>query len=252
MCGIVGYIGKNYSRDIVLKGLSRLEYRGYDSAGFVCVNPRDGRLAYHRSVGHLQNLVKALQDRPIDGHIGVGHTRWATHGAITQENAHPHFDCQKSLSVVHNGIIENHHEIRKRLSDSGHIFHSSTDSEIIAHLLEAFLVTNKTVKQAVIDLVNQLEGAYACIAIMQDWPDLMVVVRKRAPICVGIGNNEMFVASDVLAFADKTKKVLFIPDNSFALVHKDEIELYDFNGIPLPVNVQEITIDISAHEKKGA
>ena len=251
MCGIVGYIGKNYSRSIVLDGLSRLEYRGYDSAGFVCLNPIDNRLAYQRSVGPLHNLVNALHEHPVDGHIGVGYTRWATHGSISQENIHPYFDCHKTLSVVHNGIIENHHELRKQLAAAGHTFHSKADSEIIAHLFEAFLGSNKTVKQAVVDLVNRLEGAYAFISIMQEQPDLMVVARKRAPMCIGIGDNEMFVASDVLAFADKTKKILFLPEGSFALIHKNKIELFDFSGQSLPLVLQEVSIDVSVNEKMG-
>jgi glucosamine--fructose-6-phosphate aminotransferase (isomerizing) len=251
MCGIVGYVGKDYSRDFIIEGLSRLEYRGYDSAGFVCINPSDNRLIYEKTVGQLGNLKKALIAHPIDGHLGVGHTRWATHGAISQENTHPQFDCQKTLSVVHNGIIENHHEIRQQLIESGHTFHSKTDSEIIAHLFEALLLSHKTFKAAIVDLVSKLEGAYALISIMQEQPDVMVVVRKRAPICIGIGDNEMFVASDILAFSDKTKKVLFLPDASFAIVRKNMLELYDFSGKPLPLNIQEITVNWSAHEKLG-
>lgn len=251
MCSVVGYIGKGYSRDFVVQGLSRLEYRGYDSAGFACLNPSDNRLMYERSEGQLSNLVKKFELHPIDGNIGMGHTRWSTHGVSTLENAHPQFDCNKTISIIHNGIIENHHALRAQLRESGHVFHSTTDTETIAHLLETLLATHNTFKASVIDLVNKLEGAYAFISILQEFPDQMLLVRKRSPLCIGIGDNEMFVASDVLAFADRTRKVLFLPDASFAIVKKDMIELYDFFGNPLPLVVQEISTDWALQEKKG-
>jgi len=251
MCGIVGYIGKNYSRNFIVEGLTRLEYRGYDSAGFACLNPGNNRLMYARAVGQLANLVKKIEAHPIDGNVGIGHTRWSTHGISSQENAHPQFDCEKTLSIIHNGIIENHHELRELLKLSGHIFHSATDTEIIAHLLEQLLVSHTSLKSAVIQLVNQLEGAYAFISILQDHPDTMLLVRKRSPLCIGIGEGEMFVASDLLAFVGKTKKVIFLPDQSFALVKKDGIELFDFAGNPLPMVVQEINFDWVSYEKQG-
>ena len=251
MCGIVGYIGKNYSRSFVLEGLSRLEYRGYDSAGFACIDPKDKRLFYHKAAGRLVNLVAKCDKSLIDGHLGIGHTRWSTHGISSEENAHPQFDCNKTVSVIHNGIIENHLELKKQLEDTGHIFHSQTDTEIVAHLLESYLASHKTFKSAVVDLVNQLEGAYAIVAILQEYPDVMVLIRKRSPLCVGIGDDEMFVASDLMAFADKTKKVLFLPDESIAFVKKNRIELYDFSGNVLPITIQEITTQWSAFEKSG-
>lgn len=251
MCGIVGYIGKNYSRAFVLEGLARLEYRGYDSAGFACIDPKDSRLFYHKAAGRLSNLVAKCDVSLIDGHLGIGHTRWSTHGISSEENAHPQFDCTKTVSIIHNGIIENHLELKKQLIETGHIFHSQTDTEIIAHLLEAYLVSHNTLKSAVVDLVNQLEGAYAVVAIMQDNPDVMILIRKRSPLCVGIGDDEMFVSSDLMAFADKTKKVLFLPDESIAFVKKNRIELYDFSGNVLPIHIQEITTQWSAFEKRG-
>ncbi len=187
----------------------------------------------------------------IDGHLGIGHTRWSTHGIPSEKNAHPQFDCNKTISIIHNGIIENHHVLRKQLEDTGHIFHSQTDTEIVAHLLESYLATHKTFKAAVVDLVSQLEGAYAFVALLEDHPDVMVLIRKRSPLCVGIGDDEMFVASDLLAFADKTKKVLFMPDESIAFVKKNRIELYDFPGNVIPIHIQEITTQWSAFEKSG-
>lgn len=251
MCSVVGYIGKEYSKEFVLQGLSRLEYRGYDSAGFACLNPQDTRLLYAKAEGKLERLVSQLEKEPIDGFAGIGHTRWSTHGASSADNAHPHFDCQKTISIVHNGIIENHHELRQKLIDTGHTFHSQTDTEIIAHLFENSLATHKTFKSAVTDLVSNLEGAYAFLALMQAHPDTMVLVRKRSPLCIGVGDGEMFVASDMLAFAGKTNKVLFLPDESYALVRKDSIELYRFDGSPLPIQIQEVDCSWDLLEKQG-
>ena len=250
MCSVVGYIGKELSRNFVMEGLSRLEYRGYDSAGFACLD-QNNRLLYVKAEGKLKNLVTKLQEEPIDGFTGIGHTRWSTHGLSSITNAHPHFDCEKSISVVHNGIVENHHELKNMLLNAGHIFHSQTDTEIIAHLFEAMCKSHQTFKSAVIDLVNQLEGAYAFISILQSHPDTMVLVRRRSPLCIGIGDNEMFVASDMLAFAGKTDKVVFLPDESFAFVKKDMIELYRFDGTPIPINVQTVEMTWDMYEKQG-
>ncbi len=251
MCSVVGYVGTHFSRDYILEGLSRLEYRGYDSAGFACLHPENNRLLYCKAKGRLSNLIEKCKQSPIDGHVAIGHTRWSTHGTSTETNAHPHFDCNKTLSIVHNGIIENHHELKQQLMETGHTFHSDTDTEIIAHLFESLILTHNTFKAAVVDLVNHLHGAYAFISIAQDLPDQMLLVRKRSPLCIGVGDGQMFIASDVLAFADKTKKVLFIPDEHFAIVKHDMIELYDFMGNPKPLIMQDITSDWQAHQKNG-
>lgn len=251
MCSVVGYVGKGLSRSFVIEGLSRLEYRGYDSAGYACLNPHDNRLAYIKSQGGIQQLVKKFEKTPIDGFVGIGHTRWSTHGISSDLNAHPHFDCHKTLSIVHNGIIENFHELKTQLEQAGHVFSSQTDTETIAHLFESLLLTHATFKHAVIHLVNCLQGAYAFICLMQEHPDLMVAVRKRSPLCIGIGEDEMFVASDLLAFAGSTKKVLFLPDESFALIRKDRIELFDFSGRALPLAIQDVDHSWVASGKQG-
>jgi glucosamine--fructose-6-phosphate aminotransferase (isomerizing) len=251
MCSVVGYIGKSLSKDFIMEGLSRLEYRGYDSAGFSCINPTDNRLVYLKSQGRLQNLADKFKERPLNGFIAAGHTRWSTHGAPTENNAHPQFDCHKTLSIVHNGIIENYHDLKEGLMSEGHVFHSETDTEVVAHCLERSLALNKNVKAAFFDLVNKLEGAYAFIVIMQDYPDQMVVVRKRSPLCLGIGEQEMFVASDPLAFAGKTKKVVFLPDNTFAIVQKDSYTVYDFGGKKLSVAVEDFNVEWSNSETMG-
>lgn len=251
MCSVVGYIGKNLGRRFVIEGLERLEYRGYDSAGIACLNVSGNQLVYAKATGRLKNLVAKIEQSPFDGYVSIGHTRWATHGSSSVENAHPHFDCEKSISIVHNGIIENHHALKQKLETAGHIFHSQTDTEVIAHLFESLLLVHTTFQSAVIDLVNQLEGAYAFVAIMQNNPSGMLLVRKRSPLCVGIGEGEMFVASDVVAFADKTRKVIYMPDETFAIVRSDTVELYDFTGHAVPKNIQEITVGWNAQEKEG-
>ena len=250
MCSVIGYIGKNYSREYVIEGLSVLEYRGYDSAGFACIDPDSQRLVYRKTKGKLSQLKKQCEANPIDGFVGIGHTRWATHGAATEANAHPHFDCQKTLAIVHNGIIENHHQLRNQLEKAGHIFHSHTDSEVIAHLLEDILSSSISLKESLICLANQLEGAYAFVGILQEQPDLMILVRRRSPLCIGVGEHELFAASDLLAFADKTKKVIFMPDASFAILTKDSIELYDFSGKPIALDIQEVATQWIPDQKK--
>ena len=249
MCSVFGYVGKNHCRSYVMEGLQKLEYRGYDSAGFACLDSDDKRLYFAKAKGRLKNLATLLKEKPMDGHIGIGHTRWSVYGKPSQENAHPHFDCEKRISIVHNGIIENYHPLKEQLTQAGHIFHSETDTETIAHLFESLLVSHKTLKAAVVDLVNQLEGAYAFLCINQDYPDCMIMVRKRSPLCIGIGDDEIFVASDPLAFINQTKKVLFLPDESFAIVKKDLIELYEFSGKPLTPEVQELSIEWQDNQK---
>lgn len=251
MCSVVGYVGKRSCRSFILEGLRRLEYRGYDSAGFACLCPRDSRLLYAKAVGRLENLEKKLKKEPIDGYVGIGHTRWSTHGAVTEHNAHPHFDCNKTISIVHNGIIENCYALKRQLEEAGHVFFSATDTEVIAHQLEVLLLSHVTLKKAIIDLVNKLEGAYAFLVLMENYPDCIVLVRKRSPLCIGIGDDELFIASDPLAFAGNSSKVCFLPDESFAIVKADQIELYDFKGHALPIKVQELTIDWVNQERKG-
>ena len=251
MCSVVGYVGNKPCRFVIIEGLRRLEYRGYDSAGFACICPQDSRLLYVKATGRLENLEEKLKKEPIDGHLGIGHTRWATHGSVTEHNAHPHFDCNKSISVVHNGIIENCYTLKHQLEEAGHIFFSNTDTEVIAHQLEVLLVAHVTIKKAIIDLVNTLEGAYAFLILLENNPDSMILVRKRSPLCLGIGDSELFAASDPLAFAGHVSKVCYLPDESFAIVKHNQIELYDFKGHVLQVKTQDLNIDWEGQERKG-
>ncbi len=251
MCSVVGYVGKNYCRSFVIHGLERLEYRGYDSAGFACLHPGDNRIGYTKAEGGVSNLVQSFDTSPLDGHVGLGHTRWSTHGGISTENAHPHFDCERKIAIVHNGIIENHHELRLQLEAQGHVFSSQTDTEVVAHVLEMLLKQHDSLRNALIELVNTIEGAYAFAIILSDYPDQMVVARKRSPLCIGSGEHEMFVASDLLAFADKTSKVLFLPDECFAFMKHDAVEIFDFGGKVLPQKFQFIEVPQANDLKNG-
>ena len=251
MCGLVGYIGKNFSRAPILNGLGRLEYRGYDSAGFACINPQDNTIHYQKSAGHLTNLIKKIKDAPIDGHVGIGHTRWSSHGIASHENAHPQFDCLNTVSVVHNGIIENYHELKTALINQGHVFSSQTDTEVVAHLFESLLTNTSDLYQATRALIQKLVGAYALAIITQKFPDTMVVVRKGSPLCLGLGTNEIFIASDHLAFIEHTATTAFLLDKSFALIKHPDIQLYDFSGQSLVVQPQEMTAQWSTVTKNG-
>jgi len=234
-----------------MEGLKRLEYRGYDSAGFAVIDPTSNRILSQKAEGRLSNLADKLETNNIDGCIGIGHTRWATHGASSVLNAHPHFDCHRTIALVHNGIIENHHELKDQLQKTGHIFESQTDTEVIAHLLEQSLASHATLKSVMVDAVNQLHGAYAFLAIFAQFPDQLIMVRRRSPLCIGLGNGEMFAASDLLAFAGRSSQVLFMPDESFAILHNDAIELYDFAGNALPQVVQQVVADWSDSGTSG-
>jgi glucosamine--fructose-6-phosphate aminotransferase (isomerizing) len=251
MCSVVGYVGKNFSRTFVFEGLSRLEYRGYDSAGFACLDVATQSMRYVKAEGQLSNLLEHQDFASLDGHIAIGHTRWSTHGKATLLNAHPHVDCKQRISVVHNGIIENHTELRDQLRLQQHQFYSETDTEVIAHMLEHAFAHHATDRDAVCAVVQRLHGAYAFIALAQDRPDSMLLVRKRSPLCIGIGHDEMFVASDTFAFADKTNRVLFMPDESFAFVSAREIQLYDFAGNHLEVAPQMVETVWAEHTKQG-
>lgn len=239
MCGIVAYVGSKSCRDFVLDGLLRLEYRGYDSAGFVCVDQQTKRLNFCKEVGGVSVLKKTAPTN-LNGFVGMGHTRWATHGVVDQKNAHPHFNCKKTVAVVHNGIIEEHLDIKSQLIKEGHEFCSSTDSEVVAHLFSSLLQSCGDINKAAQMLAKILKGAFALVFTFEDYPDLLLVMRSRSPLVIGIGVDENFVASDPLAFSDKTNKILFLPDECFAIVKKDSVEIFDFDNKKLALSPQEI------------
>src|SRR3990167_5409648 len=248
-CSIVGYVGNTLCKAFIQQGLGRLEYRGYDSAGFACLDPVSRQLSCIKAEGKLEKLKEKLKKDTADGFIGIGHTRWATHGAANEVNAHPHTCCDNSLAVVHNGIIENHFVLKQGLVDQWHTFTSETDTEVIAHLLKDCISRHLTLLSAVVETAQTLHGAYGFVAITQDHPDTLIVVRKSSPICIGINEHEKFVASDFLAFAGKTDQVLFLPDESIAIVTKDALAVYDFYGNLLPQDIKTIEVSPAVYEK---
>ncbi|MCB9493018.1 MAG: glutamine--fructose-6-phosphate transaminase (isomerizing) [Epsilonproteobacteria bacterium] len=254
MCGIIAYVGTKPCKQTIIHGLSRLEYRGYDSAGLACIDEKHKHISYHKYAGTTTTtspVQRLEQTATINGHIGIGHTRWATHGVVNEENTHPHFNCQKNIAVVHNGIIEGHEKIRKALIEQGHDLHSTTDTEVAAHLLGNHLKKHNDLKTAVMEFSQELHGAYAFVFLLEKYPEKLLIMRRRSPLVVGIGENEMFAASDYLAFSDKTNKVVFLPDDSFALLSKNNIELYGFDGKALQVIEHKINSLSQKIDKQG-
>src|SRR5579883_299656 len=248
MCGIVGYIGNRKAVPIILDGLRRLEYRGYDSAGIAVLNG-DEHLAVRRASGKLRNLEEAIRVNPVDGPYGIGHTRWATHGRPTEENAHPHKDCHGDIVVVHNGIVENYLALKHQLLEEGHNFLTETDTEVIAHLVEKHYDGN--LENAVRDAVRQLTGVFALSVISRKDPNKIVAARSGPPVVVGLGNGEYFVASDVPAILSHTRDMFFLADGDMAVLTKDGVHLTDFSGRPVKRQVSHILWDRIMAEKGG-
>jgi glutamine---fructose-6-phosphate transaminase (isomerizing) len=249
MCGIVGYIGPKRVVPLILDGLKRLEYRGYDSAGIAVVSD-NGKLEIRRAPGKLQNLEESIRLTPIDGLYGIGHTRWATHGRPTEENAHPHRDCTGKIVVVHNGIIENYVELKSQLVAEGHKFVTETDTEIIAHLIEKYS-KNASLEEAVLKIVKMMGGAYALVAVSANDPNKIVAARLGPPIVVGIGEHEFFVASDIPAILQHTRNVFFLGDGEVAVLTAQGVSLYDFESKPISRQVQHVSWDPIMAEKGG-
>ena len=248
MCGIVGYIGQQQAVPIILDGLKRLEYRGYDSAG-IAVLDGGNCLSVRRASGKLRNLEDALQLSPLAGLYGIGHTRWATHGRPTEENAHPHRDCHGDIVVVHNGIVEHYLTLKQQLMDEGHRFVTETDTEVIAHLVEKHFDGN--LENAVRDAVRELTGVFALSVISRKDPDKIVAARSGPPVVVGLGDHEYFVASDVPAILGYTRDMFFLADGDMAILTRDGVHLTDFNGRPVKRQVSHILWDPIMAEKGG-
>ena len=249
MCGIVGYIGPKAVVALVIDGLRRLEYRGYDSAGIAVVG-QDCKLEIRRASGKLKNLEDLLAKSPIEGVYGLGHTRWATHGRPTEENAHPHRDCTGEIVVVHNGIIENYLELKHQLIGEGHKFQTETDTEIIAHLLEKYS-KNVPLEEAVLKTVKLLRGAYALVAMSTRDPNKIVAARLGPPVVIGLGQNEFFVASDIPAILSHTREAFFMGDGEIAVLTLKGVRVVDFDNRPVTPKVQHITWDPIMAEKGG-
>ncbi|MGO9262880.1 MAG: glutamine--fructose-6-phosphate transaminase (isomerizing) [Bryobacteraceae bacterium] len=247
MCGIVGYIGQHKAVPIILEGLKRLEYRGYDSAGLAVYC--DGKLEVRRAKGKLRNLEEAIRMNPVEGTFGIGHTRWATHGRPTEENAHPHRDCTGDVVVVHNGIVENYLPLKQRLQAEGHVFKTETDTEVIAHLVEAHFKGN--LEDAVRAAVKELAGVFALAAIARTDPNKIVAARSGPPVVIGLGDNEYFVASDVPAILNHTQDMFFLADGDMAILTPEGVRLSDFSGRPVSRQVSHILWNPIEAEKGG-
>ncbi|MQY53555.1 MAG: glutamine--fructose-6-phosphate transaminase (isomerizing) [Firmicutes bacterium] len=252
MCGIVGYVGNKDVVPILIDGLKRLEYRGYDSAGIGVIE--NGRLELRRCVGKICNLENVLREKPTRGNIALGHTRWATHGRPSEENAHPHTDCQDRLVVVHNGIIENYLTLKKGLIKEGHKFKSETDTEVLAHLVEKYLAKSRGKKSILFALqraLKEVEGSYALGVISVDDPEKIVCARKESPLVIGLGRKEYFIASDVPAILGYTRKVIYLDDGETAEASTSGVEVYDKSGKKIKKKVFQISWDPVMAEKGG-
>lgn len=251
MCGIVGYIGKdNNAKEIIIDGLKKLEYRGYDSAGIAVV--RNGSLEIKKHVGGIENLENLIGDGHMASHVGIGHTRWATHGAPSDLNAHPHGSQDNTIAIVHNGIIENYQQLKQELIEEHNIkFKSETDTEVIAQLIGVIYREKKDLLESVFAAVEKMRGAYAIVAIAQEEPDKIVAVRKDAPLIVGLGKGSNFVASDIPALLKYVKEIYLIENNETVMLTADEVKIFDENRKPVKREVFHVTWDADAAEKEG-
>ena len=249
MCGIVGYIGHQQAPSILMDGLSKLEYRGYDSAGIAV---HDGtKINMLKAKGKLVNLAEKLKEHPVTGCLGIGHTRWATHGAPSDINSHPHMSSDRVIAVVHNGIIENYLDIKEELSKYGYKFVSETDTETVAHLIDYYYKKDKDFFGSVFKALDRIEGAYALGILCRDYPDTLIAVRKNCPLVIGIGEGENFIASDIPAILHHTRNVYFLDDNEIAVITADDIKMYDREQNIVERDVYEVKWDIDAAEKGG-
>src|SRR6266516_2909019 len=255
MCGIVGYVGKKRVVPVIIDGLKRLEYRGYDSAGIAVCGNGEG-LQIRRAEGKLRNLEEVIRLKPLDGTYGIGHTRWATHGRPTEENAHPHRDCTGRIVVVHNGIIENYVSLKRKLAEEGHRFTTETDTEIVAHMIEKYCPQagnghRSSLEEAVRKTVSQLTGVFALAVISVDEPNKIVAARNGPTAVIGLGKDEYFVAFDVPTILYHTRDLFFLADGDLAVITPQGVQLTDFNGQPIVRQVQHVTWDPIMAEKGG-
>ncbi len=250
MCGIVGYVGDRQAQGVLLNGLKRLEYRGYDSSGMATILPIKNSISVRKSIGKIAALEKLLQNKPLLGSVGIAHTRWATHGQPNQPNAHPHCDCANSIAVVHNGIIENFTKLKNDLIKEGHKFTSETDTEVIVHLVEKFY-KNCLLEDAVRRALKLLDGSYAIAVIAKKEPGKIVGARSGSPLIMGVGKNENFLASDAPAILEYTKDIIFLDEGEMAVLTKDNYQVFNLGGKPINKKISRITWDISQAQKQG-
>ena len=247
MCGIVGYVGNKNATDFLIEGLSKLEYRGYDSAGIAVIN--NGKVEIVKHKGRLANLSRELENNPAEGTTGIGHTRWATHGEPSDVNSHPHQTSKGDITVVHNGIIENYSELTNFLKDEGYEFKSATDTEVIPNLIHYYY--NGDLFEAVAKTIERLEGSYALGVICGNEPDKIVAVRKDSPLIVGLGDNETFIASDIPAVLNYTRDIYLLEDKEIVVITKDSAEVFDLNGEKISKEIYKVTWNEDAAEKGG-
>lgn len=250
MCGIVGYVGDRDATEVLIKGLKRLEYRGYDSAGIALI---DGKLIVHKGKGKVNNLEKGSKKNNLSGKLGIGHTRWATHGEPNDVNSHPHLSETGKIAVVHNGIIENYNTLKKQLIERGRTFQSQTDTEIIAQLIEEIYTKSKgvTFEQAIRLALKQIVGTYGLAILNIETPDKIYIARKGSPLLLGVGENEMFIASDASPIVEYTNKVVYLDDGEMAIVTRSNYEVKTIDDYPLTKEVHELAISLDAIEKAG-
>lgn len=251
MCGIVGYVGVRQAQPILLNGLKRLEYRGYDSSGIAVVTSPKNSIAVKKAPGKILALENLIKNKPLSGFTGIAHTRWATHGEPNKVNAHPHCDCKNKIAVVHNGIIENFSKLKAELSKEGHKFLSQTDTEVIVHLIEKFYQKNIPLEDAVRKALSKLEGSFAVGVVSTLEPEKLVGARLGSPLVVGIGKNENFLASDVPALLDCVKDVIYLDDNEVVVLTKDGISITNLSGVLVKREPTHITWDITQAQKQG-
>jgi glucosamine--fructose-6-phosphate aminotransferase (isomerizing) len=247
MCGIVGYIGENQATEVILEGLQKLEYRGYDSSGVAIHNTKG--LVVKKMAGRLSNLISSIEKDPINGNLGIGHTRWATHGVPSDENAHPHTNKAGTIAVVHNGIIENYMTLKKELMEKGYEFKSDTDTEIVVNLLDMYYEGD--LLKAVFKAVERLRGAYALGIISSNNPDELIAVRKESPLILGIGEGELFVASDIPAILNRTRRVIYLENGDIVRLSREGYTIYDSEKHVVQREVNEILWDVEAATKDG-
>ena len=247
MCGIVGYIGKNDALPILIGGLKKLEYRGYDSSGVALIE--DGKIETVRASGKIAALEDKLKSKPLHGHIGIAHTRWATHGAPTEQNAHPHQSFDGNISIVHNGIIENYAILKKKLQSEGIEFKSETDTEVVAHLIARYY--NGNLKEAVLKAISKIEGTFGLAVICKSEPGTLIGARRGSPLILGIGQDEFYLASDVSAIIMHTQKVVYLDDNDIVEIKNDGYNLLNTHSQPVQHEVQDVEFDADAIAKGG-
>lgn len=247
MCGIVGYIGPNEAAPFLIEGLTKLEYRGYDSAGIAVFD--GNRINVEKSVGRLGILEKKIESHQPQGHVGIGHTRWATHGRPSDVNSHPHTDCTGKFVVVHNGIIENYLTLKEQLIEKGHVFTSETDTEVVAHLVEEYY--NGDLEAAVKKVLSVIEGSYSLVFMTEHEPDKIICTKQDNPLVIGLGEGENFIASDIPAIINRTRKTYILSDGEMAIVTKDSVWVQNRQGVPVTKKVFEVNWDAEAAEKGG-